>query len=761
MKTIGIKLADGSFFPVLEEDTPSEKSLELTTAHNNQTKVMVDLYRSESCSMDDAEYVDSLQIENLVAHPNGDPDISFTVSIDKDNNLSAKMTDQETGEQSNSSITLVSRTQEERLVTDEYDISDALEADNNSEPEKTEEKSNTAEDNNSGSGVKKAVAGIGLLSLADKIIAEEKAKNQDNQEEVTPTEETAEDNILEDIPEEIKIPTEENETGDLQFDDLPDDNIDVKDSENIPEENQEDEGIDDFSQPVSDEDMFNDPNLFGVPEDITIEKSPEEQETETADTDIDISNEAESSEGIDDILADIPDIDEPADNIENAEEISDSEPALDEDIFDLPDLDENTTEQLETSNDELKDTSEDELDNNDIFSDIPDLDDNVNMSTDNEEPEVSADESLDNLDDLGSKPDFDTTLEETVTPADDDIFNIPDTENTQDETIVAEEPADNDDNMFDDLPDFDNISDTTSNDTTGTENITEEDNSFDLPDELNDNKPIENITSDDKFFGTNLYDFSASENNNSDNFDLPDFPEDQSSDNTPDFSDNFFDDSNFDFDTDNNSANANSDNLSFTGLYDKETEMGNSANHEDDVKKKTKLPVIICIICAVICLIATLLILFIIPSKYNLLKKSNNSQDNDVVKEVVIVEKKQAEELEDIKPQDSEKGTKVNVIVEEKKDKPKDTVKELPVPKAQEDEVIVIEKAEKVIPEQPEVVKEKLEDISYKIKWGDTLWDISNTYYKNPWRYKYIARYNGISNPDHIISGRRIIIPAE
>ena len=62
MKTIGIKLADGSFYPVLQEGLASEKKLDLTTAHNNQTKVMVDLYRSASCSMDDAEYVDSLQI---------------------------------------------------------------------------------------------------------------------------------------------------------------------------------------------------------------------------------------------------------------------------------------------------------------------------------------------------------------------------------------------------------------------------------------------------------------------------------------------------------------------------------------------------------------------------------------------------------------------------------------------------------------------------------------------------------------------------
>ena len=97
MKTIGIKLADGSFYPVLEDNKPSEKQLELTTAHNNQTKVMVDLYRSATCSMDDAEYVDSLQIENLNARPNGEADIKFSVSLDEDNKLSAKIVDSETG----------------------------------------------------------------------------------------------------------------------------------------------------------------------------------------------------------------------------------------------------------------------------------------------------------------------------------------------------------------------------------------------------------------------------------------------------------------------------------------------------------------------------------------------------------------------------------------------------------------------------------------------------------------------------------------
>jgi len=49
----------------------------------------------------------------------------------------------------------------------------------------------------------------------------------------------------------------------------------------------------------------------------------------------------------------------------------------------------------------------------------------------------------------------------------------------------------------------------------------------------------------------------------------------------------------------------------------------------------------------------------------------------------------------------------------------------------------------------------------YRIKWGDTLWDIADAYYKNPWRYPRIARYNNIKNPDYIISGTTIRIPAE
>jgi nucleoid-associated protein YgaU len=47
----------------------------------------------------------------------------------------------------------------------------------------------------------------------------------------------------------------------------------------------------------------------------------------------------------------------------------------------------------------------------------------------------------------------------------------------------------------------------------------------------------------------------------------------------------------------------------------------------------------------------------------------------------------------------------------------------------------------------------------YRIRWGDTLWDIAEAFYRNPWLYPRIARFNNIRNPDLIISGRTIRVP--
>src|SRR5574344_1217176 len=114
MKTIGIKLADGSFYPIMQEGSAEKRKLNLTTVKDNQTTVQVDLYRSESGTMQDAEYVDSLEIKNLVKHPNGEPDISLDISLDENNELKAELHDPETGKDSTTTVSLVSRTIEQR-----------------------------------------------------------------------------------------------------------------------------------------------------------------------------------------------------------------------------------------------------------------------------------------------------------------------------------------------------------------------------------------------------------------------------------------------------------------------------------------------------------------------------------------------------------------------------------------------------------------------------------------------------------------------
>ncbi len=524
MKTIGIKLADGSFYPVLEDNTPSEKELELTTAHNNQTKVMVDLYRSATCSMEDAEYVDSLQIENLVARPNGEADIKFNISLDENNQLSARIIDSETGNESNTTITLVSRTLEERLVTDEYGIND------------------TQDDSKTGSALAGAVAAGGLLAAAAAL------RNKEEKEEAV--------------------------------------------------------------EPVSEESTENfDPDASILTDDAF-----------TTDADEEIAA-PENSE--------LPDMD-----------------------FDLPD---------DTS-------SEDTADDTSTADETIIADDTV--ATDDT---ISVDDTI--TDDNTFSMDDDTfSTDETITPEPSD---------TSDDTLIEEDSG---------LPDMDfDIPDDTSSDNTLA------DMDFDLPDDTTIN---ENPEMPDDFFNTDGLDSTE----------------------------DIMKDPTFD------SESPASAGLNFDGLYDEETERGTPAqDDEDDVKKKTKVPVIICIVCAIICIIATALILFIIPSKYNLITKKNAKENLAVVVEEPAPQPEPAPEPEP----------------------------EPAVPEAKEDEIVIIEKAEEVVPKQPPVAVEKPKDIVYKIKWGDTLWDIADTYYKNPWRYKYIARYNGIKNPDYIISGTKIVIPAE
>lgn len=94
---IGIKLSDGSFYPVLTMGETSEKQLKLTTARDGQTSIRLHLYRSASGTMEDAEYIDSLRIDGLNFHAMNEPTVALSVNVDESGNIAAELSDPETG----------------------------------------------------------------------------------------------------------------------------------------------------------------------------------------------------------------------------------------------------------------------------------------------------------------------------------------------------------------------------------------------------------------------------------------------------------------------------------------------------------------------------------------------------------------------------------------------------------------------------------------------------------------------------------------
>lgn len=563
MKTIGIKLADGSFYPILEEGTAKTYQLDLTTVKDGQTKVQIDLYRSESGSMEDAQYVDTLEVSNLVPHPNGEADLHLSVALNEKNELDAKVIDEETGRKSETSVTLVSRTLAERANPANFELSE--EQKDSAGQEKIDE-------------IPEIAAGLDEPTFAEDDFAAETVEDSDFSE--------PEEDAQSEKPEELEF-----ETVPFSFD--------------------------------------------------------SELENDVAEVDPDSKNDEPQAEGFkaEDEPAFDTKTDAPAEEKAESEEKSDDSNPVSED-FEIPDFDKTSEKTKEADNFDAADNFE-----------LPEF------------PEDSLDSKTD-----------------------DDFSGLKD-------------------NDFEDLKN-DDFSDLKSED-------------FELPD-----------------FDKTVTENSAKPEGLSGYFDDPAFKND------PVFNETNLDSTNneIDFDTsalDSTVASA-SPAMDFSDLYDKETLDGknNSYGEEEETEKKTRVPVIICVVCAIICVIATLLILFVVPSKYNLLKNHKEKEPTEI--------------LSENNSQTEDSDIQQDIQNEEVAAEPE------PAPEAVEDTVIVAPEPEVVVPVPPAPKPvEKAKDIKYRIRWGDTLWDISDAYYKNPWRYKKIARYNKIKDPDLIISGTDILIPVE
>ena len=104
---IGIKLADGTFFAILDRDeTDKKKRLVLTTVRDDQTQVHIDLYQGHDSDVANDEYVGSLVIDGISPTKKGEADIALVVGIDAEGNLNATATDNSSGERQSLSVGL-------------------------------------------------------------------------------------------------------------------------------------------------------------------------------------------------------------------------------------------------------------------------------------------------------------------------------------------------------------------------------------------------------------------------------------------------------------------------------------------------------------------------------------------------------------------------------------------------------------------------------------------------------------------------------
>ncbi len=356
---------------------------------------------------------------------------------------------------------------------------------------------------------------------------------------------------------------------------------------------------------------------------------------------------------------------------------------------------------------DMPDFDSDEFDSNGVESDEKQTEwepAEQDLETLETEPQTPAEETAELKDDFADFGDFNL----------DDELSLDDSDGEQ---FPQEKAAEDDEDVrgaLSEIPDFSEETETADTEMSEADTMPDDtempagktdDFSFDMPDFDSDN------------FDTNEFDTPAEKST-------------ESKDDSADFDDFNLGDSDLNFDS---AKDGKTDFVQSQSVI-KENPPLYDLNLPDDIdetggKKKCRIPMLICIICAILCILAVIGIFLRLPWK-----NRGGAQTADA--NVVTVEPPdQKEQPEDAVPPAPEENT--IVIVEREK----------------------VEKQE-VIPEKTEPAPEaKPQTVRYLIKWGDTLWDLSDTYYRNPWLYPIIARENKIKNPDLIIAGTYINIP--
>ncbi len=125
--TIGIKIADGSYFPIMEEGSSKRKRLVLTTVTDNQESVQIDLYKGDGDELLNAVYVGSLLIENIAQGPKESSEIELKLGFDQDGTLNAEAGDSGSGQFESISISMETLGESSMYDVPEFSLDDEME----------------------------------------------------------------------------------------------------------------------------------------------------------------------------------------------------------------------------------------------------------------------------------------------------------------------------------------------------------------------------------------------------------------------------------------------------------------------------------------------------------------------------------------------------------------------------------------------------------------------------------------------------------
>lgn len=126
---IGIRVADGTFYPVLPERSEKKRKVVLTTVKDNQDSVKIDLFRGQGNDMENPEYIGTLVIDHIEPAGSKEPNIELVMQLDPEGNLEATASDDVTGERQSFSVSLQKEGPVEDFSMPDFEIDNDFDTD--------------------------------------------------------------------------------------------------------------------------------------------------------------------------------------------------------------------------------------------------------------------------------------------------------------------------------------------------------------------------------------------------------------------------------------------------------------------------------------------------------------------------------------------------------------------------------------------------------------------------------------------------------